>query len=423
MQEKEVLKFYIVNEDYIEYLRQYDNHVSWNKEEKRPYIGIVLKIENYLYFAPLYSYKASYEKYKNNSSFIRIEDRKGKFVSILRFSQMIPVPTKAIKLLDFNSRGDKYRDLLEAENDFINHNREIIYSKARKTYKNVVKAETSFFKDISCDFKLLEQKSNMYAQEKHTSNMKVSLIQMNSHGPRIENENKAMAFLNEAIKDKPDIICLSEKFLAWGKDKESGNITIDEIDKYVEFAKKNEVNLVLGSVALKSNVENKTTNTCFIINRNGKIVKRYDKKYMYKVIRNDLQIDEFEKTIPGNNLGIVELDGVKIGVGICFDIRFPEYFRELIKNGAQIIFLPAHFRKSTGEKAWEVLTIARAIENQVYFCACNQTGEYTCGKTRIVSYNGDILKQIENGEGIITENLSLEHQDNFRKELPVIEQM
>ena len=111
---------------------------------------------------------------------------------------------------------------------------------------------------------------------------------------------------------------------------------------------------------------------------------------MYKVIRNDLQIDEFEKTIPGNNLGIVELDGVKIGVGICFDIRFPEYFRELIKNGAQIIFLPAHFRKSTGEKAWEILTIARAIENE---------------------------------EGIITENLSLEHQDNFRKELPVIEQM
>lgn len=71
----------------------------------------------------------------------------------------------------------------------------------------------------------------------------------------------------------------------------------------------------------------------------------------------------------------------------------------------------------------EVLTVARAIENQVYFCACNQTGENTCGKTRIVSYNGDILKQIESEEGIITRNLDLESQDSFRKEFPVIEQM
>lgn len=254
-------------------------------------------------------------------------------------------------------------------------------------------------------------------------NLKVSLIQMDSTGNRIENEEKTMMFLNQALTESPDIICLSEKFLAWGKDSQNGIITINELGKYLEFAKEHSVNLVLGSVALKSDVENKTTNTSFVINRNGEIVKRYDKKYMYKVNREDLQIDEFERTIPGNDLGIVELDGVKIGVGICFDIRFPEYFRELIKNRVQVIFLPSHFRKSTGEKAWEFLTVARAIENQVYFCACNQTGEDICGKTRVVSYDGTILKQIDEQEGIITVNLDLEAQDNFRKELPVIEQI
>lgn len=254
-------------------------------------------------------------------------------------------------------------------------------------------------------------------------NLKVSLIQMDSTENRDENEEKAIMFLTQAMKENPDIICLSEKFLAWGKDRKNGIITIDELEKYLKFAKENNVNLILGSVALKSNVENKTTNTSFVINRNGEIVKRYDKKYMYKVNRKDLQIDEFERTIPGNDLGIVELDGVKIGIGICFDIRFPEYFRELIKNGVQIIFLPSHFRKSTGEKAWEFLTVARAIENQVYFCACNQTGEDICGKTRIVSYDGNVLKQIDEQEGIITVNLDLEVQENFRKEFPVIEQI
>lgn len=163
MEEKETLKFYIVKEEYIEYLSQFDDHVSWNKEQKRPYIGIVLRVENYLYFAPLYSYKVGYDKYKDNPSFIRVEDRKGKNVSIIRFAEMIPVPESAIQLLDFNSRGDKYRDLLQAESDFINDNRSIIYSKAKKIYRNVNKLKIPFFMSISCNFALLEQKSKAYS--------------------------------------------------------------------------------------------------------------------------------------------------------------------------------------------------------------------------------------------------------------------
>ncbi len=162
MGENETLKFYTVNEDYIDYLSKFDSHVSWNKEQKRPYVGIVLRVENYLYFAPLYSYKVGYDKYKDNPSFIRVEDRKGKNVSIIRFSEMLPVPETAIKLLDFNSRGDKYRDLLQAESNFINDNKNVIYSKAKKIYKNVVHIKIPFFISISCDFELLEQKLKEY---------------------------------------------------------------------------------------------------------------------------------------------------------------------------------------------------------------------------------------------------------------------
>lgn len=252
--------------------------------------------------------------------------------------------------------------------------------------------------------------------------MKVALIQMDSTGTREENEKKALRFMKQAVLEKADVICLSESFVYWGSERSQRNCTLEDIEKYQNFAIENSVNLVLGSISLLAENSDKTTNTCFVIDRKGEIVHRYDKKYMYKVNREDLFVDEMQKTIPGKTNGIFELDGVKMGVGICFDLRYPEYFRELIKEGAEIIFLPSHFRKATGEIAWNILTRARAIENQVYFCACNQTGEGNCGNTQVISYEGKILANIENDEGIITQEIDLEAQRKYRKELPVLEQ-
>ena len=249
--------------------------------------------------------------------------------------------------------------------------------------------------------------------------MRVSLIQTESNGTKQENEKKIFEQLDEAIKEKPDIICLSELFLSWGKDFYGGIVKQDEIKKYQTFAKDNNVNLILGSVALESNVDNKSTNTSFVIDRNGNIVGRYDKIHLYIANKPDFKIDERDDTIPGTQLGLFELDNIKIGVGICFDLRFPEYFRELVKNGAEIIFLPSHFNKSTGNIAWEVLTKARAIENQVYFCAVNQTGNKLCANTKAISYDGEILKSLDDEEGVLTVDLDLEKQKIYRKEIPV----
>ena len=137
--------------------------------------------------------------------------------------------------------------------------------------------------------------------------------------------------------------------------------------------------------------------------------------------RADFQLDEQDDTIPGKELGIFELDDIKIGVGICFDLRFPEYFRELTRRGAEIIFLPSHFNKSTGAIAWDVLTKARAIENQIYFCAVNQTGEKLCGETKVISYTGEILKSLGKEEGILTIDLDLKKQNEYRQEMPILD--
>lgn len=258
--------------------------------------------------------------------------------------------------------------------------------------------------------------------------MRVTLIQMNSKDNKQENLDKAIKFMDQAVKQQTDIICLSEKFLYWGQGRGAESIDSTIINDFKEYAKKNNVNIILGSLAIK--VENDTdniTNTSLVIDRNGKIVHRYDKIYMYTVDRENLKIDEGRDTIKGKKLGIVEIDGVKIGIGICFDLRYPEYFKTLALNGAEIIFLPSSFRKSTGELAWKILTRARAIENQVYFCACNQTGgiaeKERCGNTQIISYDGTIMANIDKEEGIIIQDLDIEELRKFRKEFPILKQV
>ena len=235
MEENETLKFYTVNEEYIDYLSKFDSHVSWNKEQKRPYVGIVLRVEKYLYFAPLYSYKTGYDKYKENPSFIRVEDRKGKNVSIIRFAEMIPVPETAIQLLDFNSRGDKYRDLLQAESDFINDNKNIVYSKAKKMYRNVVHIKVPFFISISCNFELLEQKLKEYigdvAEEtKFIKDVEITCEVYEEISTIIKAlEDKSFQYIEEFTLD--DIYMQNEKTKEFAA--ENGKITDTLIIRYV----------------------------------------------------------------------------------------------------------------------------------------------------------------------------------------------
>lgn len=256
--------------------------------------------------------------------------------------------------------------------------------------------------------------------------MKVSLIQMNSKDNKQENIEKSIKLMNEALKQKVDIICLSEKFLYWGKDRGAEEFDSAIIKKFKEYAKINNVNIILGSLAIRVKDTNNITNTSLVINRKGEIIHRYNKIFMYTVDREDLKINEGRDTIKGDKLGIFEIEGVKIGIGICFDLRYPEYFKTLALNGAEIIFLPSSFRKSTGKIAWDILTKARAIENQVYFCACNQTGgiaeKERCGNTQIISYDGTVISNIEKEEGSIFVDLDIEKLRKYRKEFPVLKQ-
>ena len=163
------LNFYIIDDNYIWYLSQFDKHIAYNKDEKRPYIGVVIIVDGHYYFAPLFSPKQKHKTYKDNLTFFKIVNDKTKSdLGIIRFSDMIPVPQESVYLVDIKSKSYGYKRLLSEQYSYINkpENKLKIMEKAERIYSIVTKNSKSnmdkFYKELSCDFKLLEEKSIEY---------------------------------------------------------------------------------------------------------------------------------------------------------------------------------------------------------------------------------------------------------------------
>lgn len=163
------LNFYTIDDNYIKYLSEFDKHIAYNKYQNRPYIGIVITIDNHYYFAPLFSPKQKHKTYKSNLSFFKIINPKNKNnLGIIRFSNMIPVPLEYVYLLDIKNKSYGYKRLLSEQYSYINktNNKKEILEKSKKIYDIVTSKKSSktakFYKEISCNFKLLEEKAVDY---------------------------------------------------------------------------------------------------------------------------------------------------------------------------------------------------------------------------------------------------------------------
>lgn len=163
------LNFYIIDDDYIKYLSGFDKHIAYNKNETRPYIGVVIMVNEHYYFAPMFSPKTKHKTYKENLTFFRMLSVKEKNeLGIIRFSDMIPVPQDCVSLLDVTDKSYAYKRLLSEQYKYINRpeNKQKIMDKAEKIYNIVTgtsKGKTAkFYKSLSCDFKLLEEKCLNY---------------------------------------------------------------------------------------------------------------------------------------------------------------------------------------------------------------------------------------------------------------------
>jgi predicted amidohydrolase len=186
----------------------------------------------------------------------------------------------------------------------------------------------------------------------------------------------------------------------------------------------------VGSLALKLPDDDRFTNRSFMIDPSGQIVAQYDKIHMFDVTLSETeQYRESDGYRAGDHAVIADTAFGRIGMTICYDIRFPHLYRGLAKSGASILLIPAAFAQPTGHAHWEVLLRARAIETGCYVIAAAQTGEHqtsqrrprkTYGHSMIVSPWGEIMADAGEDQGIIYADLDLSLVESTRARVPSI---
>jgi len=258
--------------------------------------------------------------------------------------------------------------------------------------------------------------------------MKVACIQLSSGENYNKNFKQIILYINQAIKNKSDLIITPETSSIITSNKKilfNNTYPMDKdplIKEIKKITKKNKKWILIGSLPIKD--KNKFRNRSIMIGPRGNIVAYYDKIKMFDVkLQNKEQHQESKIYKPGKKLVTVNLPWGKLGLTICFDLRFPEIYRNLSKKNLHFISVPSAFTKVTGKKHWLDLLKARAIENFCYIFAPNQTGKNTkkretFGHSTIISPDGKIIKLKKSGTGIIYANIDPYQSMNLRKIIP-----
>ena len=193
-----------------------------------------------------------------------------------------------------------------------------------------------------------------------------------------------------------------------------------------EIAKLNSIFILIGSLPIK--VEDKLVNRSFLVGPKGDVLYKYDKIHLYDVnLPNGDVYRESDTYKSGNKAIIAEIkkNKIKIGLTICYDLRFPHLYQDLAVNGAEIIVVPSAFSNLTGPVHWHTLLKARAIETGAFIIAPAQTGSHECGRTSyghslIISPWGEILKDAKDEIGIIHANINLDEVIKARRAVPAL---
>ena len=267
---------------------------------------------------------------------------------------------------------------------------------------------------------------------------KIAAIQMASGTNVSANLNEVSRQISNAVEADAKLIVLPESFSIMGfQDADQIEVAEDEgtgpiQDFLSNQAIKHKIWIVAGTVPVNLNSDNsqyekKIYAACLVYNEKGEKVSRYDKVHLFDVHieATNETYNESETFEAGNKAVVVDTPFGKVGLAICFDLRFPELFRQLVLLGAEIIIVPAAFTASTGKAHWEVLLRARAIENLCYVVASAQggyhvSGRETYGDSMIIDPWGTILDRLPQGSGYVIADVDIENIDNIRKNFPVL---
>ena len=262
----------------------------------------------------------------------------------------------------------------------------------------------------------------------------VACIQMAS-GPNLgANLLEAERLIEEAVSQQARLVVLPENFALMGKT-ERDKVELREkpgsgaIQTFLaEQAARHGIWVVGGTVPLVADDANKVRAACLVYDDKGKLAGRYDKIHLFDVelVDSNEQYTESETIEPGSEVVVLDTPFGRMGLSVCYDLRFPELFRQQLEAGMEIIVLPSAFTAITGRAHWEVLVRARAIENLCYVIAPDQGGYHlngreTFGHSMIVDPWGTVLNSLARGPGVVCADVELGRLNSARRNFPSIQ--
>ena len=261
------------------------------------------------------------------------------------------------------------------------------------------------------------------------TSIKLALCQMNVIDDKKENLKNACSMISQSVSENVDIVVLPEMFnCPYSNDKfieycetEEDSHTLNTISS---LAQENNVYILAGSIPEKEN--DNLYNTSYLFNRKGEILAKHRKMHLFDIdVKDRITFKESDVLTAGDNFTIANTEFGKIGIGICYDVRFPELARVMVENGALILFYPGAFNMTTGPAHWELLFRSRALDNQV-FCvgvapALNKDASYhSYGHSIITNPWGEIIVQASEKEELIISEIDLDDIKKIREELPLL---
>ncbi|MCR5482745.1 MAG: carbon-nitrogen hydrolase family protein [Clostridia bacterium] len=257
---------------------------------------------------------------------------------------------------------------------------------------------------------------------------KAGLCQMNVTKDKEENRKKAEEFVREAKNKGADIAVLPEMWNCPYSNDCFRDYSENENGETVSFmsrlAKENDIYLIGGSIPELA--DDKVYNTCFAFDRNGKRIGKHRKAHLFDIdVEGGIRFMESETLTAGDSATVIDTEFCRIGIAICYDIRFPELTRKMALEGAELVVLPGAFNMTTGPVHWDLSIRARALDNQVYFAAVSpardENGCYVAyGNSCVASPWGDFVVHMDEKEGICVAEIDTDRVKAVRNQLPLL---
>ncbi len=264
--------------------------------------------------------------------------------------------------------------------------------------------------------------------------MHVSVVQLSSQDDVALNLERARHWIDQAAAEGAQLVALPENFAFMGEEARKRELA-ERLDgafpgpilhALSEAAAARGVWVLGGGMPEKSDDPSRPYNTSVLVDPKGAVAATYRKVHLFDVSLPDgTSLRESAATSAGGEPVTTEVLGVRFGLSICYDVRFPELYRRLVEQGARVVTVPSAFTLTTGKDHWHALLRARAIENQVYVLAPAQHGKHprgrlTYGKSLVVDPWGEVVAQCSEGDGIALAHLDFEYQDRVRNALPAL---